>query len=83
MMRGRHRQHKSHRRHSDAGMSSVLMGDTAESAEAGAPEIEITPAMIEAGLSAIRGFELIDVWEGHLSRRDLVVAIYRSMTEMS
>jgi hypothetical protein len=63
MMRGHHRQHKSHRRPRDAGMSPVLMGDTAESAETGArPEIEVTSAMIEAGediiWSEIGGAEL-------------------------
>lgn len=42
-------------------------------------EIKITPEMIEAGLEAISGFELIDVFDGFESRRDLVIAIFLAM----
>jgi hypothetical protein len=50
---------------------------------AGAPEdeIKITQEMEDAGLSAIKGFELIDAWEGNLSRAELVKTIYLSMEE--
>jgi hypothetical protein len=43
------------------------------------PPCDITPEMIEAGLEAISGFELLDAWEGHLSRRDLLEDVYRRM----
>jgi hypothetical protein len=42
-------------------------------------DIEVTPEMIEAGLEAISGFELLDAWEGHLGRRDLLEDVYRRM----
>jgi hypothetical protein len=40
-----------------------------------ASEIVVTPEMIEAGLSVISGFELLDAWEGNLPRAELVKAI--------
>ena len=40
---------------------------------------EITPEMIKAGLEAISGFELLDAWEGHLGKTDLIIAIYTGM----
>ena len=43
--------------------------------------VHVTPEMIEAGLKAIDGFELLDVWEGYLSRADLVATIYRHMDQ--
>jgi hypothetical protein len=42
---------------------------------------EITREMIAAGLAVIGGFELIDVWEGHLSKEELVRSIFLSMEE--
>jgi hypothetical protein len=46
-----------------------------------APDIQISSEMVEAGLSTIKGFELIDAWEGSLSRAELVKAIYLAMEE--
>ena len=43
--------------------------------------VHVTPEMIEAGLKAIDEFELLDVWEGYLSRADLVATIYRHMDQ--
>lgn len=47
----------------------------------GAPEIEITPEMIIAGIAEISGFELIDAWEGFLGKSDLVCSIYKAMAQ--
>jgi hypothetical protein len=45
-------------------------------------EIEITPEMIQAGLAAIGGFELLDAWDGYLDRAELVRTIYRHMAKV-
>ena len=44
-------------------------------AESGGEELEITPEMIAAGMEAISGFELLDAWEGHLGKAELVQSI--------
>jgi hypothetical protein len=54
-----------------------------DSLEAGAPEIEVTPAMIEAGVSAFDLSDIQDVWEGDLKPEVLVAQIYRAMIQES
>lgn len=55
----------------------MLTGSGPENPE----EIEITPEMVNAGLAAIGGFELIDAAEGYLDRAELVRSIYRQMAK--
>jgi hypothetical protein len=44
-------------------------------------EIEITPAMIGAGIAEISGFELLDAWEGYLQKEELVRNIFIQMSK--
>ena len=60
---------------------NIVKGAASDLSEAGAPDGEITPAMIEAGASEMSAFELKDVWEGYLSPEELVVRIYRAMSD--
>jgi hypothetical protein len=45
-------------------------------------EVEITPAMIEAGCAVLDGFSMQDMHEGWLSREDVVTSIYRAMKSL-
>lgn len=44
-----------------------------------AEEIEITPEMIEAGLSALLNFSSVDYVEGWVAPKEIVVAVYQAM----
>ncbi len=47
-------------------------------------EFEVTEEMVAAGLEAISGFELLDAWEGHLDKAELVRSIlYKAMSRRS
>jgi hypothetical protein len=57
-------------------MSHSLHSPRADSTGTGAPEeIEVTPAMIEAGLEAFAGYS-----PRFDSREEMVVSVYRAMT---
>lgn len=42
-------------------------------------DVEVTEAMLVAGLAEIAGTELIDAWDGYLSKVDLLRSIYLAM----
>lgn len=42
-------------------------------------EIEITPAMVAAGIAAIEPFDLINVCDGYLDIGEVVRKVYRAM----
>ncbi len=52
---------------------------SAPPAEAGAPEVEITNEMLEAGAAEIDGFDLQDAWDSPSARDDLISRVYRAM----
>ncbi len=56
-----------------------MVDDSSEQSEA--KEIEITPAMIEAGEDALREFDLISVAEGWDSKGDVAACVYRAMVK--
>jgi len=63
----------------DTAEGFVVLAGNGKAVKDGHVEIPPTDEMVNAGLAAISGFELIDAWEGYLGKADLVRAIYSAM----
>jgi hypothetical protein len=57
----------------------ILAGNQRAVESDGHVETLPTDEMVNAGLAAISGFELLDAWEGYLGKADLVRSIYSAM----